>query len=1143
MSSKDPPEVSERGHLKVFLPRKLVECLPKCPVLPKEQLRWNTNEEIASYLITFEKHDEWLSCSPKTRPQNGSVILYNRKKVKYRKDGYCWKKRKDGKTTREDHMKLKVQGVECLYGCYVHSSIVPTFHRRCYWLLQNPDIVLVHYLNVPAMEECGRGCAPRLCSPPLCSGAPPLCDPREWLKWSQEELVAQLRPMFHGVKWGCGNGGAAPGLSLEQLVQHVLERHQARPPPRTHACLCAGGLGTPGHKCSSTKHRIISPKLERGGVAPSGDPPKPAPSSPDTTQPSPAPPEGPTRPSPFPPPSSGAGGGNGGALPLLVVANLGGGGGGAAAPGGPEQPLGLTPSQHLVGTPEGSCPTAPPPLQPPTTAFDPDCFLNSPRRGQTYGCEADPPPGAPPPAPPKPQEEEEDEEEEEEEEGKRGAAAQDPLPAAAPPPQPAFPLPFPELLLGGGGDTGGVPPTLRDPPPRPPPTTSSPPPPRAPPATPPPAVAITDFSPEWSYPEGGVKVLITGPWGDPGASYSCLFDRTSVPAALVQPGVLRCYCPPHEAGVAALRVACPPRLLSAAAPFEYRARGAAPGAQLDWLALDEAQFRLSILERLEQLEMRLGALPPPAPLPPPRGAPSETPPEQGPGSSFEARVVAVCEAMMARPGWSGTPGTAPGTAGTSLLAHGVTFRGMTLLHLAAAQGYASLVEALRRWRALAAESLELEQEIDPLNVDHFSCTPLMWACALGHREAAERLCRWDRRALAVPDTLGRLPLALARARGHLALVTRLEELQVSPMSPRCHLPGLRVPSPLSASPDTGLSTASSLSSPSGLSEGPGSVPLPPGPSGPPEDDTWGVAVPPSPPEDALAPPSDALQAEVVTLARQIIEATPERIKQEAPGGPPGALGALGAPGGTPGTPGTAGTAGLGAAMAWLATYLESVDRPPTPGHRAEVASRGSPGVPERPPPPSAAGWAEFLNASGGARGEGGAVALLTLSDQEQHELYEAARLVQGAFRKYRGRRLKEQQELAAAVIQRCYRKYKQFALFQRMTQAAILIQSKFRSYAEQKRFQRRRRAAVLIQQRFRSLRQHRYGRGAPGGCGAGGTGGSPAPSVPPRSTFLTLKQDQAARKIMRFLRRCRHRMEELKQNKDVESLQTRGLAS
>lgn len=44
------------------------------------------------------------------------MILYNRKKVKYRKDGYCWKKRKDGKTTREDHMKLKVQGVEVKAG-------------------------------------------------------------------------------------------------------------------------------------------------------------------------------------------------------------------------------------------------------------------------------------------------------------------------------------------------------------------------------------------------------------------------------------------------------------------------------------------------------------------------------------------------------------------------------------------------------------------------------------------------------------------------------------------------------------------------------------------------------------------------------------------------------------------------------------------------------------------------------------------------------------------------------------------------------------------------------------------------------------------------------------------------------------------
>lgn len=91
------------------------------------------------------------------------------------------------------------------------------------------------------------------------------------------------------------------------------------------------------------------------------------------------------------------------------------------------------------------------------------------------------------------------------------------------------------------------------------------------------------------------------------------------------------------------------------------------------------------------------------------------------------------------------------------------------------------------------------------------------------------------------------------------------------------------------------------------------------------------------------------QAEVVTLAQQIIEATPERIKQEAPGGPPGtAGGAPGTAGGGPATAGgplgTPGTPGLSAAMAWLATYLESVDRLPTPPHRC------LPGLGETPYP-------------------------------------------------------------------------------------------------------------------------------------------------------------------------------------------------
>lgn len=38
------PVADEHGHLKIYLPKKLLECLPKCTSLPKERHRWNTNE-------------------------------------------------------------------------------------------------------------------------------------------------------------------------------------------------------------------------------------------------------------------------------------------------------------------------------------------------------------------------------------------------------------------------------------------------------------------------------------------------------------------------------------------------------------------------------------------------------------------------------------------------------------------------------------------------------------------------------------------------------------------------------------------------------------------------------------------------------------------------------------------------------------------------------------------------------------------------------------------------------------------------------------------------------------------------------------------------------------------------------------------
>ncbi|KAM4677159.1 calmodulin-binding transcription activator 2 [Discoglossus pictus] len=1385
MNSKESAEVSENSHhIKVFLPKKLLECLPKCTVLPKERLRWNTNEEIASYLITFEKHEEWLSCAPKTRPQNGSIILYNRKKVKYRKDGYCWKKRKDGKTTREDHMKLKVQGMECLYGCYVHSSIVPTFHRRCYWLLQNPDIVLVHYLNVPAIEDCGKICGPILCSTNS--------DRKEWMKWSKEELISQLKPMFHGIKWSCSNGNGTSEFSIEQLVQQILDTHQAKPPPRTHTCLCNTTLGTAGgipHKCTSTKHRIISPKVEprlcpfpaltevqnissssseqdqgkserrgapKGGRPPSGSDPSSSRSCselPDTTQASPtlALTNG------FYAERELAG------VTITTTAGVPGISAVLVMTGIPEKPLTLTPSQHLMPAEAANQPATVPvgiSLLPSSVAglvlsssqslevameathgnssgtFDPDSFLNSPKEGQTYGGAAgtgkfktETAEGGKlelggnvadyvetgelikpeltstikgeKPAMESGAKEEEDEGvresscspemEMDTREGQVGTSDEEGTETVVDEGQEegetpsthmsdlysiiqndlssssgassvhmelsaenfniSFDSQFPDLISDlmteesapGSYEQYGDPQAQSSPAPalygqqqiqpvgassalvvNPFPDTGD---------VSSGLVGITDFSPEWSYPEGGVKILITGPWVEDTDSYSCVFDQLTVPASLIQSGVLRCYCPAHEAGLVTLQVIKHQQVISHSVIFEYRARNflSLPSTQLDWLSLDDNQFRMSILERLEQMERRMadmssGQLQHPQPAPCGQRGGEST--QMSSTDSFEARLVAVCEKMMSQSCW----------VTSDLLAHEMSFRGMTLLHLAAAQGYARLIETLIQWRSLHSQSLAVELEVDPLNVDHFSCTPLMWACALGHTEAATLLFRWDCRALSIPDSLGRLPLGVARSRGHVKLASTLEELhrqeptlgnftelQEGSWHP---LMGNQEPgrglSPLSTSADTGLS---SLPSPSEVSDGSvsatsaysSSSALRGSPDCSPESsqdtpdprllgaaswdfedaggaqlylDSPGVGVGYEEESDLLEYREDTenqgyLQVDMVTLAEQIIEATPDRIKQEDfTASDSGSLRER---------PGN-----LSKTMAWLASYLETADQMPglpphgegiraaralacfarmspgedgsshgshsdigTYGQRSKRMNRRSteslrvkmtrsdaPPSPTTPPPlgeisferfdpPGTARWSEFLGASSSGRMES-EFALLTLSDHEQRELYEAARVIQTAFRKYkvssRGRRLKEQQDLAAAVIQRCYRKYKQltwialkYALYKKMTQAAILIQSKFRSYYEQKRFQQSRRAAVLIQQCYRSYRE--------------GARGSPALQHRLKGSFLTKKQDQAARKIMRFLRRCRHRMKEMKQTQDLECLQKRGLTN
>lgn len=617
------------------------------------------------------------------------------------------------------------------------------------------------------------------------------------------------------------------------------------------------------------------------------------------------------------------------------------------------------------------------------------------------------------------------------------------------------------------------------------------------------------------------------------------------------------------------------------------------------------------------------------------------------------------------------------------LIHSKTFRGMTLLHLAAGQGYATLIQTLIKWRTKHADSIDLELEVDPLNVDHFSCTPLMWACALGHLEAAVVLYKWDRRALAIPDSLGRLPLSIARSRGHTKLAECLEQLQREEQQPPAPLPPTTrmsfspapdapttdswmvswanntvvAPSGKKGCPATTTTTSSTTSlnpdlrrprsEPSNYysSEGQRDLPLAkkhkPNPElfqtrpdkamsvplsleqqqlhklssstkslsseglssdkglstgGSTGTARWtsresfssssnlgrkalGVSGSSSLGKEKLAnrlrqreqlgmlvmsesemadsellsyredlenqdclTQMDDLQVNMMTLAEHIIEATPERIKREN----------FATADSVP-----LDTSGVSNTMNWLANYLGDVEQLPsiihlrslyneplTPSSNPSLSPGGSPlreGPLEKSTLPSPADWSEFINASNSKVERD--LAQLTLSDPEQRELYEAARLVQTAFRKYKGRPLREQQEVAAAVIQRCYKKYKQltwialkYALYKKMTQAAILIQSKFRSYHEQKKFQQSKRAAVLIQQYYRSYKE--FGRLKPHHRGA--TAALVQHKL--RSSLLTKRQDQAARKIMRFLRRCRHRVKELKRAREHETPQKSSLA-
>ncbi|KAM0863251.1 hypothetical protein ACQ4PT_044732 [Festuca glaucescens] len=80
----------------------------------------------------------------------GSLFLFDRKVLRYfRKDAHNWRKKKDGKTVKEAHERLKSGSIDVLHCYYAHGEDNGNFQRRTYWMLEEDfmHIVLVHYLE------------------------------------------------------------------------------------------------------------------------------------------------------------------------------------------------------------------------------------------------------------------------------------------------------------------------------------------------------------------------------------------------------------------------------------------------------------------------------------------------------------------------------------------------------------------------------------------------------------------------------------------------------------------------------------------------------------------------------------------------------------------------------------------------------------------------------------------------------------------------------------------------------------------------------------------------------------------------------------------------------------------------------------
>ncbi|CAB0015270.1 unnamed protein product [Nesidiocoris tenuis] len=980
-------------------------------------------------------------------PKSGSMLLYSRKKVRYRRDGYCWKKRKDGKTTREDHMKLKVQGTECIYGCYVHSAILPTFHRRCYWLLQNPDIVLVHYLNVPYPDDN------KMVSPSLA-----LCADKK--QWTKEELVSQLKPMFYSEEDAEVKNELemSTAETVESIVSQLLERQRSA---RTAAickqleCGCPDSTCQDAKTCSQPIRRITSAKPE-----PSSDSNQMENSHCQISQ-------------PVAPQMRGL------SVHQQTTSSISNGSTSvghqessgsldkmenskykrkqlSSSTNKPQMKSYLAPHLKDMGSSSEYYETldlSQEDIQQTLSANMPLSCTQSDSRDDHK--ESSVLPGF----------------EFDFNDVNPSSHVDDDVFVNLD----AFDMisEFPDLegldhnhngntigdsVVSGSENHGEVMDTEKG--------SNSPPRMDYREGT----ANITDYSPEWAYTEGGVKVLVTGPWYSNTSPYTVLFDSCPVPTTLVQSGVLRCYCPAHEAGMVTLQVACEGFVISNSAMFEYKRAPPGGNERAAEVGTREPQphdslLRFTLMQRLDSIDGRLDI----------KQEPQDSV-ENTISGGYEDKLVNKVQKFFRR-SWK-FPELVDVTKEWC-----ETYKGMTLLHLSAALGYTRLICALIQWKTKKHSAI-LELEVDGMNQDADGFTPLMRACERGHIDTSLLLQEWLPAAVTILNNSGESVLTVAKKSSHTKLAsdlcTRINRngsnyFLSSSQSTKGLLGNRLVKRP---SVDSGIQLQSSVDSLPTIRINRNSKV-----NDAPKLSRAGLSI-------HLKLDSPMKDYTTFHLGHIFIDCAKTDINSSNTSGR---------------------RAGGGNQLATAATcrYYEvgtpcsslspgsCLPSPPFPMNRSPS------------PQPTTADFCEFLHASNSVYFEKD-FSNLTLSDREQRELYEAAKVIQKAYRSYKGRKKLEQdkERQAAILIQNYYRRYKQYAYYKQMTHAAMVIQNGYRSYCENKRFKKNQDASVRIQNCYRNFREQ-----------------SETPPTGLKRTYSQRRQHQAARKIQQFMRQSKNKLQ------------------